>query len=71
MCRLAPGRIQQIEGDSIVVELDGRSSRMVCGGIEGLAVGDYVACYAGVVVERLEPEEAAAIFEVLAAINEQ
>jgi len=70
MCRLAPARIVRIEGTCAWADVDGREISVACDAVDGLQAGDYVLCYAGVVVERLDSEEAAELLKVLAEIEE-
>jgi hydrogenase maturation factor len=56
----------RIEGDTAWLERSGTASLSA---VEGVQVGDYVACHAGMVLERLEPDEAEALLAMLAEMD--
>ena len=70
MCRVAPARVARIERTIAWVEVDGRETSVACAGIDGLQPGDWVLCHAGIVVQRVQPEEATELLNVLAEIDE-
>lgn len=65
MCVAFPGRVVEIDPFGAVVESDGLRRRASTLFLPDIAVGDWVAVMAGTIVERLEPEEAAEIQELL------
>ena len=69
MCRVAPARVVRIEGTGVWLEAEGRTMRASLVDHTDVQVGDYVLCHAGLVLERLEPEEAEAILSVLDATD--
>lgn len=70
MCRATPARVVRIEGDQAWVESGGGPVAVsLLDAAEQVRVGDYVLAYAGVVVQRLEPEEAESILSALAELD--
>jgi hydrogenase assembly chaperone HypC/HupF len=69
MCRTTPARVQRIEGETAWLELDGRLISASVATAETIHVGDYVMHYAGLILERLDPQEAESILEALAAMD--
>jgi hydrogenase maturation factor len=59
----------EVQGTLAWVEAQGRAIAVSCTGVEDLQIGEYVLCHAGIVVERLDPRDAADILEVLAEID--
>jgi len=58
-----------LDGEGVWLELDGRLIRAFLATIEEVRVGDYVTHYAGLILERLDQQEAQAILEALAEID--
>lgn len=59
MCLAIPMRVIQIDGDNIVVEIDGvkrEASLMIID--DDIALGDYVVVHAGFVISKLDEDEA-------------
>jgi hydrogenase expression/formation protein HypC len=59
MCLAIPMRVISIDGDTVVVEIDGvrrEASLMIIG--DEIRVGDYVVVHAGFVISRLDEKEA-------------
>jgi hydrogenase assembly chaperone HypC/HupF len=69
MCRIAPARVMRIEGPLAWIETAGRTTSASLQAVDDVHVGDYVLCYAGIVLERLAPDEAEAILNALADIE--
>jgi hydrogenase expression/formation protein HypC len=69
MCRAAPAQVTRIEGDVAWISVDGRTVLVSLAAVEHVEVSDYVLHHAGMVIERLEPDEALAVLEVLAEID--
>jgi hydrogenase maturation factor len=61
--------VQRIDGSAAWVDVGGTNVRVACDGVADLMVGEWVACYAGTIVDRLDAEEARAILDALAAID--
>ena len=69
MCRATPARVQRIDGDIAWLELDGRAIPATMATTEAIHVGDYVLHYAGLILERLDAQEAESILEALASLD--
>ena len=69
MCRLIPARVVRIEGDNAWLDCEGQESMASLRAVDGVQVGDFVACHAGMVLERLAPEDAEALRAILAEIE--
>jgi hydrogenase assembly chaperone HypC/HupF len=67
MCIAFPGLVVDVDAFGAVVETGGRRRRASTLFLPDIAVGDWVAVAAGTIVERLEPDEAAEIQELLLA----
>lgn len=67
MCIAFPGVVVEVDAFGAVVETEGRRRRASTLFLPDIAVGDWVAVAAGTIVERLEPDQAAAIQEILRA----
>jgi hydrogenase expression/formation protein HypC len=65
MCIAFPGLVVEVDPFGAVVETDGRRRRASTMFLPDIAVGDWVAVAAGTIVERLEPDQAADIQELL------
>lgn len=65
MCIAFPGRVVAVDQFGATVDTEGRLRRASTLLIPDVAVGDWVAVAAGTVIERLEPEVAAEIREML------
>ena len=66
MCLAIPMRVISIDGDTIVVEIDGvkrEASLMIIG--EEIGVGDYVVVHAGFVISRMDEKEAQITLELM------
>jgi hydrogenase assembly chaperone HypC/HupF len=69
MCRSTPARVQRIDGGTAWLELDGRVIAASLATTEAVGVGDYVLQYAGLILERLDAQEAESILEALATMD--
>lgn len=67
MCIAFPGLVVDVDAFGAVVETGGRRRRASTLFLPDIAVGDWVAVAAGTIVERLEPDQAAEIQELLRA----
>ena len=67
MCIAFPGRVVAIDAVGAVVETEGRRRRASTLLLSNVAVGDWVTVAAGTIVERLEPDQAEEIQDVLRA----
>lgn len=70
MCVTYPGRVVSVDGGSALVETDGRRLRASLLVVPEASVGDWVIVAAGTVLEVLDPDEARALRELLAAATE-
>ena len=61
MCIAFPGRVVAIDEAGAVVETEGRRRRASTLYLPQVAVGDWVTVAAGTIVERLDPDEAAEV----------
>lgn len=58
MCQTIPRKVLQVAEGRVEVLYDGVPRWLPVPDLPGLIVGDYVAVYAGAVLERMAPEEA-------------
>jgi hydrogenase assembly chaperone HypC/HupF len=65
MCLDFAARILERDGDSVLVESEGRRRRASTLLMPDIAVGDWVYVAAGTVIERLDPDDAALANELL------
>jgi hydrogenase expression/formation protein HypC len=65
MCIGFPGRVIALNGDSAVVETDGRRRQASTLYLRDIAVGDRVVVAAGAIVSRLDPADALEIDSLL------
>lgn len=65
MCIAFPGRVVDLDADGAIVEMEGRRRRASTLFLPDIALGDWVTVAAGTIVERLEPEDAAEIQQIL------
>jgi hydrogenase expression/formation protein HypC len=65
MCIAFPGLVVEVDEFGALVETDGRRRRASTLFLPDIAVGDWVAVAAGTIVERLEPDQAADIQDLL------
>jgi hydrogenase assembly chaperone HypC/HupF len=65
MCIAFPGLVVDVDAFGAVVETEGRRRRASTLFLPDIAVGEWVAVAAGTIVERLEPERAADIQDLL------
>jgi hydrogenase assembly chaperone HypC/HupF len=65
MCIAFPGRVLDVDDQGAIVETDGRRRWASSLFLTDIAVGDWVTVVAGTIVERLEPDQAADIQEIL------
>ena len=69
MCVALPGIIEKIEDSIATVNFSGNIVRAHTGVVK-VAVGDYVLVHAGLVVQKLDKEEADNMRELFEAIKE-
>jgi hydrogenase expression/formation protein HypC len=67
MCIAFPGLVVEVDDLEAVVETEGRRRRASTLFLTDIAVGDWVTVVAGTIVERLDPDQAAEIQEILRA----
>jgi hydrogenase assembly chaperone HypC/HupF len=71
MCIAFPGLVVEVNASGAVVETEGRRRHASTLYLPGIAVGDWVTVAAGTIVERLEPDEAAAIRNLVITATRQ
>lgn len=69
MCVALPGIIEKIEDSIATVNFSGNIVRAHTGVVK-VAVGDYVLVHAGLVIQKLDKEEADNMCELFEAIKE-
>lgn len=69
MCVALPGKIEKIEDGIATVNFSGNSVRAHTG-IVDVAVGDFVLVHAGLVIQKLDEQEAANMTELFEMIKE-
>ena len=69
MCLAVPARVVERDGDEAVADLHGNRVRINAMLTPEASVGDWVLLHAGFAIQRLDAEEAARTFEVLADLN--
>ena len=69
MCVALPGIIEKIEDSIATVNFSGNIVRAHTGVVK-VAVGDYVLVHAGLVIQKLDKEEAENMAELFEAIKE-
>lgn len=71
MCIAFPGLVVEVDGSGAVVETEGRRRRASTLYLPDIAVGDWVTVAVGTIVERLEPDEAAEIRNLVLTATRQ
>lgn len=69
MCVALPGKIEKIEENIATVNFSGNLVRAHTGVVD-VSVGDFVLVHAGLVIQKLEKEEAENIKELFELIKE-
>lgn len=69
MCVALPGRVEKIEGVIATVNFSGNIVRAHTGVVD-VAVGDFVLVHAGLVIQKLDTEEAENMTELFNMIKE-
>lgn len=69
MCVALPGRVEKIEDSIATVNFSGNLVPAHTGVVE-VAVGDFVLVHAGLVIQKLDAEEAANMTELFEMIKE-
>ena len=69
MCVALPGRVEKIEGLIATVNFSGNIVRAHTGVVD-VAVGDFVLVHAGLVIQKLDAEEAENMTELFNMIKE-
>ena len=66
MCLAIPAKVIELaDGDMATVALEGVKKRSSVALLEDVTPGDYVLVHVGYAIQKLEPEEAAATWQVL------
>ena len=71
MCIAFPGLVVEVDEAGAVVETEGRRRRASTLYLPDIAVGDWVTVAAGTIVERLEPDDAAEIRNLVITATRQ
>jgi len=58
MCLAAPMKLESLQGNTGIVELDGVRLQVGLDLIENPQIGDYLIVHAGYAIQKLDPEEA-------------
>lgn len=61
MCIMAPGQVLSVDAESATVAIDGRTRRALTLLEPLVQPGDWVIVAAGAIIERVDPERAAAM----------
>ena len=69
MCVALPGKVEKIENSIASVNFSGNIVRAHTGVIN-VAVGDFVLVHAGLIIQKLDEEEANNMTELFSAIQE-
>ena len=69
MCVALPGKIEKIEDNIATVNFSGNIVRAHTG-VVNVSVGDYVLVHAGLIIQKLDREEAENMQELFEAIKE-
>ncbi|RLF06898.1 MAG: hydrogenase expression/formation protein HypC [Thermoprotei archaeon] len=69
MCWGVPARVVEIKGLEATVDFGGGVRRRVLIGASGVKEGDLVVVHAGVIIGKIEVEEALAMLEVYAELS--
>ncbi|MFV2063818.1 MAG: HypC/HybG/HupF family hydrogenase formation chaperone [Chloroflexota bacterium] len=68
MCLMLPARVTSVEGDACDVDLGGRVDRVSAVLADDLQVGDWVLVNGGIVVRRLDAEQAQAMNDAMTIV---
>lgn len=64
MCVALPGRVIEVKDKDAVVDFNGNQVTARAGLVE-IAVGDYVLVHAGCVIQKVSPQDAADLTELM------
>ena len=70
MCLGVPGRVVEVRGVTAIVDFGGGVRREVNALLEEVSPGDYVIVHAGIIISKLDPEEARRTIQVWREIAE-
>ena len=68
MCLAVPRQILTVEADRVLVEWEGGPLWASTGGLSDLQPGEYVVVHAGLVLERISPDEAEQLLALYAEL---
>lgn len=68
MCVALPGKVMTLENDTAVVDFHGNLVKARTG-LADIAVGDYVLVHAGCVLQKISPQEAGDLQELMDEVN--
>ncbi len=70
MCQAIPRKVLATDGARAQVDYDGRPTWVEAGAVPNLAVGEYLVVYAGQALDRMPTEEAEAMLEFYAGLED-
>jgi hydrogenase expression/formation protein HypC len=70
MCLAIPAKIESIDADRAVVELDGSRTNVTLALVPEAKVGDWVLVHAGLAITTLDEKEALETYDILKAAGE-
>ncbi|MGN1420838.1 MAG: HypC/HybG/HupF family hydrogenase formation chaperone [Eubacterium sp.] len=68
MCVAAPGKVIEINGDTVVIDYNSNKVN-ASKGIVDIKVGDYVLVHAGLIIQVLSEDEAEAMAEIFSELE--
>ncbi|MFC1734640.1 HypC/HybG/HupF family hydrogenase formation chaperone [Candidatus Hydrogenedentota bacterium] len=71
MCVAVPMRVEEIEDDTGMVEIDGVGTRVSLALIDDVKVGDYLIIHAGFAIEKLDEDDARETLKLFAELAER
>ena len=69
MCVAAPGKVIEINGDSVTIDYNGNRVN-ANKGIVDVKIGDYALVHAGLIIQVLPEDEAKAMLDLFSEIEE-
>ena len=70
MCQAIPRKVLTTNGARAQVDYDGRPTWVEAGAVPNLTVGEYVVVYAGQALDRMPTEEAEAMLQFYAGLED-
>ena len=69
MCVALPGKVIALDKDIATIDFNGNIVKANCGIVE-IKIGDYVLVHAGLVIQKLPPDEAENMSQLFTALEE-